>query len=151
MKESITLVAAIAVICSPAQAQERSAIQGGASSPADQGTTAVAPPTSATAATTTTTSPSVQAAVDLYKERASEGAAPTLIIKNGEAKLMEEPAVTSYPGELMAYAPPALIAGGGGLPTLMTEKAKALGEQIKVLKELNAALEKELADCKAKP
>jgi len=84
---------------------------------------------------------SVEAAVDLYKERVSEGAKPTLIIKDGEAKISEVVSSRAmYPGEF-----PTIV----WQTSPLAKKVDALEEQVQSLKKLNAALEQELAACKS--
>ena len=80
-----------------------------------------------------------QVAFDLYKKRVSEGAQPTLLIKNGESKLTESTAL--YAGEFSSPPP----------KPLYLAEIQALKEQIEALKKLNDGLEQELAACKSEP
>lgn len=93
----------------------------------------------------------VQTAIDLYKQRVSEGANPTLILKDGEAKLTE----TQLPAaEFTLPSTAGIYATTGGhwtKPSAAAQEIQALESQIEALKTLNAALEKELANCKPNP
>src|SRR5262249_721531 len=74
----------------------------------------------------------VQTAVDLYKERVSEGAKPTLTIKNGEAKLTEQSAQLSA-GEFTTSFSPGEFAGE--FKSAYTKEIEALKSQIETLKK----------------
>jgi hypothetical protein len=141
MKPFILTVSTIFLLAISAAAQERT-------------TTTATGPSSASKKTSTTTTTEVDAAVDLYKERAAEGARPTLTIKNGEAKISEPVPVTTrmYPGELAPGNPtgfaPGEIPSTQPTPQLYAKQIAALKDQVETLKKLNAALEEELATCK---
>src|SRR5438046_2315617 len=92
----------------------------------------------------------VQTAVDLYKQRVSEGAKPTLTIKNGEAKLSESTTALSA-GEFTTFNPS--FTGGEFTRAWSADvqAIEALKSQVETLKNLNSALEEELAKCKGKP
>lgn len=94
----------------------------------------------------------IDTALRIYKERVSEGAAPTLILKGGEAKITE----TALRGELTATPTTTTTATTGKefappIPSVVALEIQALKAEVEALKKLNAALEKELANCKPNP
>ncbi len=93
------------------------------------------------------TTTDVETAFDLYKKRTAEGSQPSLIIKDGQATLTERVLLHQQLPELTQYLP---IYQPTPKPLPLAE-VLALKDQVEALKKLNAALEKELADCKPHP